>query len=261
MVLPEYTNPVMLEFTPLVNASLVRRPALEGMDRPPNGLVQRLCHYARRYGYWHAIFSFAGRHSFRFWQSIGPRVTRPYLRRWLNSPGPKILNLGGGNVLFDRWLTADVVPRADVYMNITRPLPLLDHCIDVVYSEEVIEHIPLDLGRAMLRECLRVLKPGGWLRITTPSLDYFAKRALSSPDYVTEINDIFYLHSHRHIYSEAELKRELAAAGFANLRASTYREPESRLGWLDSHPERHTFAPPHWSQYWEAQKPTNDLTR
>jgi predicted SAM-dependent methyltransferase len=244
-----------MEFTPAANAELVKRPALDGIDRPPAGLLPRLRHYGRRYGYCHAALSFLGRFSFRLWQVIGPAVTRPYLNRWLCAPGPKILNLGGGNVLFDRWLTADVVPRADVYMNVTQPLPLPDASVDVVYSEEVIEHIPLERGRAMLRECLRVLKPGGWLRLTTPSLDYFARRALAAPEHVAGINDIFYQHEHRHIYSEAELRNELAAAGFVNLRASSYREPASRLGWLDSHPERHTFAPPEWSQYWEAQKP------
>jgi predicted SAM-dependent methyltransferase len=237
------------------NAELVTRPALEGMDRPPAGSFARLQHYGRRYGYCHAAMSFVGRFSFRFWQVIGPAVTRPHLRRWLKADQFKILNLGGGNVLFDRWLTADVVPRADVHMNVTRPLPLPDSCVDVVYSEEVIEHISRERGDAMLRECLRVLKPGGWLRLTTPSLDYFARRALASADHVPAINEIFYRHEHRHIYSEAELRAAIEAAGFVALRPSSYREPASRFGFLDSHPERVTYAPPEWSQYWEAQKP------
>ncbi len=105
------------------------------------------------------------------------KSTRTYLRRWLNSPGPHILNLGGGGVLFERWLTADVDPRSDVYVDVTRPLPFRDATIDVVYSEEVIEHISPHHASAMLRECLRILKPGGWLRLTTPSLDYFLPSA------------------------------------------------------------------------------------
>ena len=116
------------------NAELVKRPALEGMDRPPAGLLARLRHYRARYGYWHAAMSFIGRWSFGLWQCIGPVITRPHLRRWLDSDRFKILNLGGGNVLCDRWLTADITPRADVHMDVTRPLPLPDNCIDVVYS-------------------------------------------------------------------------------------------------------------------------------
>lgn len=237
------------------NFELVKRPALEGVDRPPAGMIARFQHYSRRYGYRHAALSFVGRFSFGLWQVIGPAVTRSHLQRWLNSDQFKILNLGGGNVLFDRWLTADVVPRADVHMNVTQPLPLPASCVDAVFSEEVIEHISRERGDAMLCECLRVLKPGGWLRLTTPSLNYFAERALASPQHVAEINEIFYRHEHRHIYSEAELRAAIETVGFVEVRASSYREPESRFGYLDSHPVRVTYAPPEWSQYWEAQKP------
>jgi predicted SAM-dependent methyltransferase len=177
------------------------------------------------------------------------------LQRWLAKPGEKILNLGGGIMVFDRWLTADMEPRADVFMDVSKLLPLPDACIDVVFSEEVIEHIPKERGVAMLGECFRILKPGGWLRLTTPSLDYFARRAADVPEGADEINDIFYLHGHRHIYAEAELRGCIEAAGFREVRASSYRDRESRFGHFDSHPARFTFAPPEWSQYWEARKP------
>jgi predicted SAM-dependent methyltransferase len=146
-------------------------------------------------------------------------------------------------------------PRADVFMDVSKPLPLPDACIDMVFSEEVIEHIPKERGVAMLAECWRILKPGGWLRLTTPSLDYFARRATTAPEAAGEINDIFYLHGHRHIYAEGELRGCIEAAGFREVQASSYRDPKSRFGHFDSHPVRFKFAPPEWSQYWEARKP------
>jgi predicted SAM-dependent methyltransferase len=237
------------------NAELVKQDPLQGLVRSPSGLVARWRHYSQRYGYMHAIAGYLGRYSHGLWQVIGPIVTRPYLKCWLASTQFKILNLGGGNVLFDRWLTADVVPRADVHMSVTKPLPVPSESVDVVYSEEVIEHVSLEQGKTMLQECFRILKPGGWLRLTTPSLDYFARKALESVDCVGQINDIFYKHEHCHIYTEAELQDLVARIGFVELRPSSYRDPAARFGYLDSHPVRHKFAPPEWSQYLEARKP------
>jgi predicted SAM-dependent methyltransferase len=212
-------------------------------------------YYSARYGWLHALCSYGGRRWFRLWLWVGPLVTRRYLREWLAAPGPHILNLGGGGVLSNRWLTADVDPRADVFMNVTKPLPLPEATVDVVYSEEVIEHTDLQAARQMLAECLRALKPGGTLRLTTPSLDYFARQALSDPAAVQKMNDIFFCHGHQFIYSEELLRRTLSEAGFTNIRQSSYRDPHSEYGFFDSHAERFAFAPPEWSQYWEAEKP------
>jgi predicted SAM-dependent methyltransferase len=140
-------------------------------------------------------------------------------------------------------------------MNVTKPLPLPDASVDVIYSEEVIEHIDRQAGRRMLAECFRVLKPGGTLRLTTPSLDYFARQALSDPAAIQQINDIFYCHEHRFIYSEGSLRQILSDIGFTNILRSSYRDDNSKYGVFDSHPARFAFAPPEWSQYWEAEKP------
>jgi predicted SAM-dependent methyltransferase len=215
----------------------------------------RFLYYSARYGWLHALCSHFGRQWFQSWLWVGPVVTRRYLRRWLALPGPHVLNLGGGGVLSDRWLTADVTPRADVFMHLMKPLPLPDAVLDVVYSEEVIEHITRQAGRRMLAECLRVLKSGGTLRLTTPSLDYFAKQALSDPAAVQNMNDIFYCHGHQFIYSEELFRRILSETGFTNIRRSSYRDANSKYGAFDSHPARFAFAPPEWSQYWEAEKP------
>jgi predicted SAM-dependent methyltransferase len=218
-------------------------------------MLAKFGYYTRRYGVLHALCSYIGRHWIVFWCVVGPWVTRPYLRRWLCSPGLRVLNLGGGNILFDRWLAADIDPRSDVFMNVCKPLPLPDNSVDVVYSEEVIEHVPKALGQAMLQECLRVLKPHGTLRLTTPDLAYFAKRALEVKEAVCEINGIFYLHGHQHIYSREELAECFAVAGFQKIMPSSYRDPASRFGHFDTHPVRVVYALPEWSQFWEATKP------
>ena len=222
--------------------------------RPPEGLIPRLRHYVSRYGWIHALASYLGRHWFSFWRWVGPWVTRNHRKQWISAPGPHILNLGGGSVLNERWLTADMDPRSDVWTDITQPLPFPDASVDIVYLEEVIEHISRPLGASLLIECLRILKPGGTLRLTTPSLDYFVGLPLDNESSVREINDIFNLHGHRHIYSEWEMQHLLITTGFSKVAKSSYRDPDARCGEFDSHPERFPEAVAECSQYWEASK-------
>jgi len=221
---------------------------------PPDGLSARFAHYSTRYGYLHAVCSFLGRKSFFLWKLLGPVVTKGYLKKWLASTEFKIVNLGGGSLLYERWLTADVDPRSDAYVDIKKNLPFQTDSIDVVYLEEVIEHISNPEGIALMQECYRVIKPGGWIRITTPSLNFFAQEFFSNPKETRNINEIFRLHGHEHIYSEDELMGLLSTIGFTKVIPSKYRDKASRFGSFDTHPERFSFAPPEWSQYWEAEK-------
>ena len=48
-----------------------------------------------------------------------------------------------------------------------QPIPLADGAADVAVSLETIEH--LENPRAFCRELLRIVKPGGWLLVSTPN--------------------------------------------------------------------------------------------
>jgi SAM-dependent methyltransferase len=56
-------------------------------------------------------------------------------------------------------------PTAMTHMDITK-IALGDRACDVVYCSHVLEHIPDD--RAAMRECRRVLRPGGWAIFLVP---------------------------------------------------------------------------------------------
>ncbi|GAA0335288.1 hypothetical protein GCM10009087_52070 [Sphingomonas oligophenolica] len=177
---------------------------------------------------------------------VGPIVSAGYRRRWESGTGPRLLNLGGGGNLIDGALTVDIDPRADSYVDLTKPLPFAANSIDLIFFEEVLEHVEKPIGLALLRECRRVLKPGGTIRIATPDLDWLATEAPCDL-----VNDTFYGHDHRYIYSRAELANALELAGFSNSKWSTYRDPSARLGFLDSHADRFAHDP-RLSQYVEA---------
>ena len=77
--------------------------------------------------------------------------------------------------------------RVDEGVDLDKPLPYADEAFDVVYSMEVIEHI--EGHRNMVSEAARVLKPGGWLVMTTPNLHRLISRlhfALSGVHLVKE---------------------------------------------------------------------------
>lgn len=217
-------------------------------------LLSKFAYYRQKYGLLHAVCSYIGRNNRYIWNLIGPIVTRSYLHQWLANTELRILNLGGGSNCLEGCLTVDIDPRADAYVDIAKKLPFDDSSIDLIFCEEVIEHVDFQLGRNLLSECCRILKPGGIIRITTPSLDWFANSIVNSTISCGEINEVFYNHGHCYLYTQQALQNHCREVGFINMKNSTYRDPESRLGYLDSHADRFKHLP-EISQYLEVQKP------
>lgn len=83
------------------------------------------------------------------------------------------VHLGCGGKYVQGWINLDLNPvrRVDVWLDITGPLPFDDGEVSVVASFHVFEHLDPSETRQTLRECWRVLRPGGVLRIGVPSLE------------------------------------------------------------------------------------------
>ncbi|MBH0781459.1 class I SAM-dependent methyltransferase [Nocardia bovistercoris] len=92
-------------------------------------------------------------------------------------------------------------PRVRMIQGNLAQLPLDDASVDVVVNFQVIEHL-WDQGQ-FLRECLRVLRPGGELLISTPN------RITFSPGRDTPLNPF-----HTRELNAAELTELLVEAGF-----------------------------------------------
>lgn len=215
-------------------------------------LLTKFHYYSNKYGLLHSIFSYIGRYNLGFWTYVGPSVTRFYIRKYFSENTFRVINLGGGGNCIEGVLTVDLSPRADAYVDITKQLPFENNSVDCIFCEEVIEHINQVAGLQLLEECHRVLKPSGVLRISTPDLNWFATRVLLGEEQPS-INEIFYEHGHCFIYSRKSLAFQCKSAGFINLKESTYKDKDSKLGYLDSHADRFNHVP-EISQYLEMQK-------
>jgi len=54
--------------------------------------------------------------------------------------------------------------------DLTRPLPFKENSVSVIYGAHVLEHLYLVDAQRLLGECLRVLWPGGVIRLVVPDL-------------------------------------------------------------------------------------------
>ena len=89
------------------------------------------------------------------------------------------LNLGAGGVRLDGWTSADL-HSGDVRHDLAEtPWPFDDGAASALLASHVLEHFDKAGGRAFLRECRRVLAPGGLLAIAVPDLDRFITARLT----------------------------------------------------------------------------------
>ena len=98
----------------------------------------------------------------------------------------KFLNLGCGDFyLKDRsWVNLDWYPHSEYVnkANLLGKLKFEDETFDVIYTSHFLEHIPRDNLDFILRECFRVLKPQGVIRIVVPDLENIAREYIRNLD-------------------------------------------------------------------------------
>ena len=89
----------------------------------------------------------------------------------------KLLNLGCGHRFHRDWVNIDFYPIApDVIVhNLLEKLPFADHSFEAVYHSHVLEHFSKEDGKSFIKECHRVLKPNGIIRVVVPDLEQIVK--------------------------------------------------------------------------------------
>jgi predicted SAM-dependent methyltransferase len=165
-----------------------------------------------------------------------PEAIRDYLKS--HPVGKLQLGAGGNNPV--GWLNTDIAPTfTEVYLDATDRYPVPDGSFQYVFSEHMIEHVPWEAGFAMLKECYRVLAPGGKLRIVTPNLSKFVRLLDDGTDPeaqrfidaklrlhgwpITPVPGAYILNrqvrewGHQFLYDPSTLRRTLELAGFKQI--------------------------------------------
>ena len=101
---------------------------------------------------------------------VNTPLAKGRLRRALSS-GDRPLKIEiGGLTRRPGWVVTNVNAVTRNYLDATRRWPVEDGAVSHVYADNVIEHLPLAAGRAMLAEAHRCLQPGGRIRLVTPDI-------------------------------------------------------------------------------------------
>jgi predicted SAM-dependent methyltransferase len=161
------------------------------------------------------------------------------------------IHLGSGDHRIDGWINVDFSPAmpVDLAADLTRDMPLRSNSVDLIHSEDFIEHVDEAAGKIVLREGFRVLRSGGVMRILTPDLralvdELYVRRDprhlrwcrayLDSDDPCEALNMHMRMGGdHRFIYDEEHLSSLLREIGFEVRRVRYNRSRVPELRYLD----------------------------
>jgi predicted SAM-dependent methyltransferase len=95
-----------------------------------------------------------------------------------------LLNLGCGSNFHKEWVNIDFVSKSNAVQahDLLEGIPFEAQSMDVVYHSHVLEHFSKTDGIQFIKECFRVLKPQGVIRIAVPNLEVIAKEYLKHLD-------------------------------------------------------------------------------
>jgi predicted SAM-dependent methyltransferase len=148
------------------------------------------------------------------------------------------LNMGSGANLLSGWLNGEIWPyKGSVYIDVSKKLPFKENTVYFINCEHLVEHLSHKTIQFFLKECFRVLRKEGILRIATPDLKkliqlYLGTGGLSAEKILTHhrnhhnstaenmcvwFNDYMRLWGHQFVFDEPALIHLLEQAGFSQI--------------------------------------------
>lgn len=162
------------------------------------------------------------------------------------------LNLGcGPQTLANGWLNVDISrgPDIDIVWDLGQTWPFPDESCAAIFCEHTIEHLSRNDGARFLRECFRVLQPGGVVRLSTPDAERFLRSYAGNGEFLRHpsfsepietpldrINAMMRENGqHLWVYDRESLALALTRAGFSRVLEQEFGESaHTRLQGLDS---------------------------
>jgi predicted SAM-dependent methyltransferase len=164
-----------------------------------------------------------------------------------NKTGKVKLNIGCGTDYKKGWINIDNnsdnnIEKLDLNWDLRNPLPFPDNSIDFIFNEHFIEHLTVEEGQIVIKDFMRVLKPGGVFRIATPDLktviDKYLHVELKNDPAVEKfglqfiktkaerLNISFHWWGHKWLYDWEELDRRLKEAGCTDIKRCKLHKSE-----------------------------------
>lgn len=171
----------------------------------------------------------------------------------------KKLNLGSGANFLPGYIN---ISRSigNLSMDLWHSLPFNEGECDTIVAIHLIEHLNYTEAYSLLKECYRVLCPGGVIRLATPDLKLFCQKYIDyDKEFFYQLNQdggerfvgktladklMFVVtgQGHRHLYDFDSLSNLLRKAGFRNVERREFLQssiPEIRL--IDNRPKISLF--------------------
>ncbi len=167
------------------------------------------------------------------------------IKRILASDNPIKLEIGSGKRSgMEDWFFLDLYNKtADLRLDASSPLLFPDNSISKIYVSHLLEHLTPHQIRSMIKECYRIIEPGGIISVSVPDariyldaynkskqlpLDIYCKYDLTGLTYkarIDYVNYIAYMGGHHHyMFDEESLTIFLSEAGFKNVRIREFDE-------------------------------------
>lgn len=193
----------------------------------------------------------------------GPNIYDGWVNVDRNVPNPKLLNNTKGKLYsllyrIEKWIEIQKTPEEKriKICDLSKAFPFEDNSVDAIFHSHVVEHFSFSgeynsdrdsMVHHFLRECHRVLKPGGIMRCSTPDFDllqthlqnknetYFfediLEDGLSKMETIEEsfLRILYERSTHGYCFNYHILEKLLKFCGFSKVEKVDFRQSSSEL--------------------------------